>query len=197
MSDDRKPPKRIRITGLQESQLAAVGEVESAATAMYYEHHFDAAEVPTRTLADITALTRHHNVYVAEADHEVAGYAAWRDEAPGVAYVEEISVHPDYQRFGVGSRLMAAMLEDARSHKLKHVALRCWTRAPWAMAFYKKLGFAPIDDAAPEKVLLWRDERVASGKPFTRPGEVAMWASIHEPPAAPEEPEDDATDESA
>lgn len=196
MSDDRTAPKRIRISRLQETQLVAVGEVETAATAMYYDHHFDAAEVPTRSLTEITALTRQHNVYVAEADHVVAGYAAWRDEAPGVAYVEEISVHPDFQRFGVGSRLMNEIIEDARSAKLKQVTLRCWTRAPWAMNFYKKLGFVEIDASAPDRVLAWRDERSGTGKPFTRPGEIALWAPIHEAPAVEDEPEEEPTDDS-
>jgi GNAT superfamily N-acetyltransferase len=194
MSDNRTAPKRIRITGLQEQQLAAVAEAEAAATAVYYDSGFDAAEVPTRSIADITALTRHHNVRVAEADHEPVGYAAWRDEAPGVAYVEEISVHPDFQRFGVGSRLMETIRDEAREAHLKQIVLRCWTRAPWAMAFYKSLGFVQIDSAAPAKVRGWQEQHVASGRPFTRPGEIAMWAPVGEAPAVHEDPEEEPTD---
>jgi GNAT superfamily N-acetyltransferase len=195
MSENRTAPKRIRITGLQEAQVAALAALEVAATAIYYERGFDAAEVPTRSAADVTALTRHHNVRVAEADHEVAGYAAWRDESPGIAYIEEVSVHPDYQRFGVGTKLIEAILDEAREHNLKYVALRCWTRATWAMAFYRVLGFVPLDDAAPSKVVAWKDERSESGRPFTRPGEIAMWAPVSERPAEPEETEDEPSEE--
>lgn len=197
MSENRTAPKRIRITGLQETQVAAVAEVERAATAIYYERGFDGAEVPTRSASDIVALTRHNNVRVAEADYEVAGYSAWHDESPGVAYIEEVSVHPDFQRFGVGTKLVEAILDEARDLNLKYVTLRCWTRATWAMAFYKVLGFVPLNDAAPSKVVTWKDERSESGRPFTRPGEIAMWAPVSERPAEPEESEDEPSDELA
>jgi N-acetylglutamate synthase-like GNAT family acetyltransferase len=177
MSDERTPPKRIRISGLQEAHLPALAEIEQVTTAMYYERGFDAAEVPVRSVADITRLTRNHNVRVAEADHDVAGYTAWRDEAPGIAYVEELSVHPQFQRFGVGSCLMEKIRDEARDLGLKQVVLRCWTNAPWAMEFYKSAGFTPIDESAPEKVLEWKEMR-SEGRPLTRPGEIAMWTLV-------------------
>lgn len=189
MNDERTPPERIRLTGLQEAQLPALVELERACTAMYHDIGFDAAEVPARTLSDLVALTRGHDVRVAEADHVVAGYLAWRDESPGVAYLEELSVHPEFQRFGVGTRLLEELRERARELGMQQIVLRSWARASWAQAFYKKAGFAPIGDDAPEKVLAWRREREASGRPLTRPGEVLLWAAI--PPKPPSEEDED------
>src|SRR5262245_35493426 len=97
-TDDRTPPTRIRMTGLQEGQLAALVDLDAACSAMYYEAGFDAAEVPARSPADFAALGRSNSIKVAEADHVVAGFLAWHDEAPGVAYLADIQVHPDYQR---------------------------------------------------------------------------------------------------
>jgi amino-acid N-acetyltransferase len=185
MDAERTPPQRIRVTGLQEAQLQALVEVERACTEMYYEIGFDGAEVPARTLSDVVALTRDHDVEVAEADHVVAGYLAWRDESPGVAYLEEISVHPDHQRVGVGSRLLETLWEGARASHLGYVVCRSWERAAWAGAFYAKAGFQRLGDDAPQKVLRWRDERAETGRPLTRPGEVVLWAAI--PPKAEEE----------
>src|SRR4051812_18582006 len=101
--DDRRPPKRVRITGLQEPQLPKMVEIDAACSAMYYEAGFDAAEVPARASTDFVRLTRDHRVKVAEADDLPAGFLVWHDEAPGVAYLADLSVHPDYQRFGVGA----------------------------------------------------------------------------------------------
>src|SRR5262245_44417389 len=112
--DERTPPDRIRLTGLQEQQIEALTEIERATAAMYHALGFDAATVPARNVPDIVALTRKHNVHVAEADRVVAGYLAWRDEAPGVAYVEELCVHPDFHRFGIGSRLLEKAQDEAR-----------------------------------------------------------------------------------
>ena len=177
MADERQRPTRVRLTGLQEAQLPALVELEQACVAMYHEVGFDAAEVPARGTADFVKLTRDHNLHVAEADGVVAGYLAWRDEAPGVAYLADVSVHPDFQRFGIGTQLLDALRTDARSLGLEVVVVRCWTKATWAKRFYERAGFAPIDDAAPEKVRGWRDAR-SQGRPLTRPGEVALWAAI-------------------
>lgn len=182
-TDDRKPPKRIRVTRLQETHLEALVELELACTAMYHEIGFDAAEVPPRSVQDLARLPRNHNVFVAEADHEVAGYLAWRDESPGVAYLEEISVHPQYQRFGVGSRLLQAFEEDALRVGLANVVAKTFERAAWARVFYAHHGFSKLDEAASAKVLAWQEER-SGGHPLTRPGEILIWKALRAQPVA-------------
>lgn len=178
----RERPERVRLTGLQEAQLPALVELDRACAETYYAIGFDGAEVPVRGEADFVALQRDHNVFVAEADHVVAGYAAWRDQAPGVAYLADISVHPDFQRFGIGTRLLEAVRDDAARLGLEHVVVRCWERATWAMRFYAKHGFVRLDERAPEKVRAFRDEQGAT-RPFTRPGELALWAPARKPSA--------------
>jgi ribosomal protein S18 acetylase RimI-like enzyme len=179
MSDQERriPPKRIRTTRLQEAQIPALVELENACTAMYHELGFDAAEVPARTASDLAHLPRQHNVFVAEADHEVAGYLAWRDESPGIAYLEEISVHPSYQRFGVGTKLIETLEEDVLRSGLSDIVAKMFEKAAWAKAFYAHHGFVTLGDQAPGKVRGWHDER-AGGRPLTRPGELLIWKSL-------------------
>ncbi|MBK9263568.1 MAG: GNAT family N-acetyltransferase [Polyangiaceae bacterium] len=177
MSDERIRPTRIRVSRLQEVQVEALVEVERACAAMYHDLGFDAAEVPVRTFADIAHLPRYHNVYVAEADHEVAGYVAWRDESPGVAYIEELSVHPQFQRFGVGSKLLATVEEDAVRAGLADVVAKKVDKAAWATAFYAHHGFTEIGAGASAKAQGWVDER-SGGRPLTRPGEVVIWKRL-------------------
>ncbi len=178
MSDtERERPEKIRLSKLQEVQVPELAKVEQATAAMYYELGFDAAEVPVRSQTDIVQLTRSHNVWVAEADYHVAGYCAFRDEAPGVAYVEELSVHPDYQRFGVGRRLFEKIVEEARHLGLAAVVLKVWERAEWANAFYDAMGLQVLRDDAPPKVRKWLEERSA-GQPFQRPGEGLRWIGV-------------------
>ena len=176
-TSDRVKPQRIRITRLQETQVSDLVELEKACTAMYHDLGFDAAEVPARTWNDIANLPRHHNVFVAEADHEVAGYLAWRDESPGIAYLEEISVHPRFQRFGVGTRLLQQFEEDALRCNLHDAIARTFEKAAWAQSFYAHHGFSQLGDQASRKVLAWREER-SGGRPLTRPGEVLIWKSF-------------------
>jgi amino-acid N-acetyltransferase len=192
--DQRTPPARIRITkGLQESALRDLRALDALCGAMYHEIGFDAAEVPERTEADFARLARSSSVRVAEADHVVAGFLAWHDEAPGVAYLSDLQVHPDYQRFGIGAKLLDAMRDEARNLKLEQIVVRCWEKASWAMAFYRRQRFMPIDATAPAKVTGWRDDRAATGKPLTRPGEVALWSPIGPAPKLLPDDEDDLT----
>lgn len=181
MSDDRVKPKRIRCSGLQDVQLDALAKLDAACAAMFYAAGFDGAEVPVRAAADFARLTRDHDVLVAEADYVVAGYSAWRDESPGIAYLADLAVAPDFQRFGVGARLIELLHRDAHDKRMEQIIVRCWERATWAMAFYAVQGFVAIDGRAPEKVRAWRAHREASGHPVVRPGEIALWAPVKKP----------------
>jgi GNAT superfamily N-acetyltransferase len=184
--DDRTPPKRVRITGLQEVQIARMLEVDRACAGRYHEAGFDAAEVPVRLASDLAKLARSHSVKVAEADYAAVGMIAWRDEAPGVAYLADLQVDPDFQRFGIGSTLLTTMYGEARDLGLRQVVVRCWERASWALSFYEHHGFKRIDPEAPEKVTSWAEDDRAH--PLTRPGELALWIDI---PKAEHDPADD------
>jgi GNAT superfamily N-acetyltransferase len=188
--DEREAPQRVRLSGLQEVQLEALAGVEQRCAAQHYEVGFDGAEVSPRSALELAKLPRDHDVYVAEADHVVAGYLAWRDEPPGVAYIAELMVDPDYQRFGVATRLVERLFETARENGLHCVIVRRFQRAPWAVAFYDRLGFRPIDGDAIFAARTWLEERAASGRPVTRPGEDVLWMPI--PKAAPVDEEDTA-----
>lgn len=189
-NDDRTPPKRVRLTGLQEAQVPELLKVDAQCAAMYHALGFDAAGVPVRTAADLAGLVRHHSVHVAEADHVPAALMAWRDESPGVAYLADLQVHPDYQRFGIASKLFELLETEARAHHFEHIVVRCWEKATWALAFYRSHGFAPLGDDAPAKVATWKHDR-SQGHPIVRPGEVLLWAAVRPAPKV----DDDETEE--
>src|SRR5215475_5445935 len=97
-NDGRTAPARIHVTkGLAEQHLAALVTLDELCSNMYHAVGFDAAEVPRRSLSDFVALAKHNSIKVAEADSVVAGLLAWHDESPGVAYLVDVQVHPDYQ----------------------------------------------------------------------------------------------------
>jgi amino-acid N-acetyltransferase len=178
-NDDRTAPARIHVSkGLSEQHLPALITLDELCSGMYYAVGFDAAEVPQRALSDFIALAKHNSLKIAEADNMVAGLLAWHDESPGVAYLVDVQVHPDYQRFGIAALLLDAMREEARGLKLEQIVVRAWEKATWAMSFYRRQRFMPIDATAPAKVHGWKEERLATGKPLTRPGEVALWSPI-------------------
>jgi len=176
-SDERERPQKIRYSKLQEVQLTPLETLDRATSEMYYAIGFDAAEVPPRSYGDLAMLGRTHSVHVAEADYQVAGYAAWRDESPGVGFIAEVGVHPDYQRFGIGRGLYERIETEARELGLKEIVVKVWDRAEWAVSFYRALGFKQVDEKAPERVSTWFEEKNA-GQPLLRPGESVLWVSV-------------------
>lgn len=62
----------------------------------------------------------------------------------GTLYLDQVSVHPDYGRQGLGSALVQHVIQLARKRKLKQVTLSTFRDVPWNAPFYKKLGFREI-----------------------------------------------------
>lgn len=163
-----------RITPLREHQLTGLVALEQLAKAPYAA--IDAGIV-ARDLPSIVALPKLHNVLVAEDPSEALfGWAAWRDESPGVAYIEELSVHPDKQRTGVARYLLDMIRNEARALRLPNLVTRASTKAPWVAPFLARVGFKAIDDAAPERARAWKQEQIAAGAP--RQGLSAFWAAV-------------------
>ena len=74
-----------------------------------------------------------------------------RTDAPiGFAYVEvvggqthldELDVHPDHGRRGVGAALVRTVLAWARTHGYTRLTLTTFRDVPWNLPFYANLGF--------------------------------------------------------
>jgi amino-acid N-acetyltransferase len=172
MTDEpRTPPEKIRVTKLQEAQVVDLVKIEQDAATKHAE-----AGIAIDPLDDIelAKLPRSYDVLVAEADHEVAGYLAWADHPPGVAWVPILAVAEEYQRFGVGTRLLRELGESASEHGVEVAVTPCWERAGWAMTFLGAAGFQPIDGGKlPPKLEDWRN---GPGAELAQPGQKLWWA---------------------
>lgn len=177
--DERVRPTRLRVGRMQDVELDDLVRIERATVAMYHALGMDGAAVSARTLGEIGALPQSHSVWVAEADYVAAGYLAWRDEAPGVGYIEELSVDPALHRFGIGTKLFEKAREEAAEAKMAALVLKMFTEATWAAGFYAKLGFEPLDGAssAPTKALEWLGRKL-EGQPWLRPGELVLFLPL-------------------
>jgi ribosomal-protein-alanine N-acetyltransferase len=85
--------------------------------------------------------SRHY--LVAEADGELVGYAgllAYVDDG----YVQTIAVAPAAQGRGVGTRLMVALMREARRIGLPVVGLEVRADNPRAQALYRRFGFTQV-----------------------------------------------------
>jgi len=103
------------------------------------------------------------NVFVARSAHNWAvGFALIRLRGNGL-YLDQVSVHPDHGKKGIGRALVIQVLAEAEVRKLPHVSLSTFRDVAWNGPFYASLGFKEI---AREKLEPYMREIEEAQKPF-------------------------------
>jgi GNAT superfamily N-acetyltransferase len=133
-----------RITAARANDLPLLPAVELAAARLLAGH------APESVLAETTsdeelkeALLRGH-LWVALADDVPVGFAHVKVLEPTVAHLEEIDVHPEHGRRGLGTKLVMAVCAWAARDGYRSVTLTTFRDLPWNMPFYARLGFQVI-----------------------------------------------------
>jgi len=171
---DRSPPERVRLGRLQEVQVDALAAAHAESAATLWDEGVGVEEAPARDVRDFVRATRDHEVWVAEADYQVAGGAIVRDAAPGVLVVEDLFVAPAFRRFGIGSRLLARAEDRARELGLPALVLRASPRSKAAARFCAKHGLHPASAAPHPRVAAWL---AGSEHPITQDG-AWLWREV-------------------
>lgn len=72
---------------------------------------------------------------------------ALAEQADGQAYLSELDVHPEHSRRGLGTRLVAAVVDWARREAFESVLLVTFRHLPWNAPFYESLGFVQMAES--------------------------------------------------
>ena len=83
-------------------------------------------------------------VLVAASQGRPVGFAHVLD-FDGRFHLEQLSVHPDAQRQGVGAALLAAAEKAVRDRGASVVTLRTFADVPWNAPFYRRHGYSDAD----------------------------------------------------
>lgn len=95
---------------------------------------------------------KEHEFLTERIDGVLRGYAAIRMvESPGnalvkgrkYAFVDQIVVDADFQRCGVGERLIRQVEEFCQRHRVRQIDLVCRCENP-AIGFFSAMGFIPV-----------------------------------------------------
>lgn len=134
-----------RIVIAKHIQLEQLQQIELAAAAIFSEE-----DVPEHIRSTATSLK---DLASAQADGMLwtalspggtpVGFAIVR-MLDGSAHVQEIDVHPDHSRRGIGTSLIQAICVWARSRSIASVTLTTFRHLPWNAPFYERLGFRPL-----------------------------------------------------
>lgn len=101
--------------------------------ALYGANHWSAAEKPAQLMA---ALVNSHSLVTARVGARLVGLGNAISDGHLVVYYPHMLVHPDYQRQGIGKKMMQAM--QARYSGFHQQML---TADRDAVDFYRALGF--------------------------------------------------------
>jgi ribosomal protein S18 acetylase RimI-like enzyme len=130
-------------------RLADASDLQGVATCVHDAYARYVALIgrePAPMQADYADLIRHKVVYVLTEPGEIGvrGVLVIMQE-PRALFVENVAVHPRYQRAGLGRALMAFAEAEARTAGLRE--LRLYTNAQMTenIAFYARLGFDETD----------------------------------------------------
>jgi len=162
------------MSDLPEGYSIAHGDIDDIAALIAVDKAASAMFAPTGLLA-ADALDDHvpaevfeneipnGNVFVARNEHGWAvGFALIRLRGNGL-YLDQVSVHPDHGKKGIGRALVIQVLAEAETRKLPHVSLSTFRDVAWNGPFYASLGFKEIPHEKLEPYMLEIEE---AQKPF-------------------------------
>ncbi|MGA8113811.1 MAG: GNAT family N-acetyltransferase [Actinocatenispora sp.] len=92
------------------------------------------------------------------------------DLVDGCGHLEQLSVHPEHARRGIGGGLVEEIAGWASGHGLPALTLTTFRQVPWNAPYYRRLGFAeiPADRVTPGLAELLAAEVAFGLDPATR-----------------------------
>jgi GNAT superfamily N-acetyltransferase len=137
-----------RIVDARPRDLHLIGAIELAAAELLRGHAPDTVLNETTREQNLRDAQSQGRLWVALARDTPVGFAHVEVLEPNAAHLQEIDVHPDHGRRGLGRRLVAEVCGWAEERGYLAVTLTTFRDIPWNMPFYARLGFEEIPTAA-------------------------------------------------
>lgn len=132
------------ITAARPEDLTRLPAIELAAAQLLKGYAPESVLNETTPPDVLQEAQRSRLLWVALADDVPVGFAHVEVVESGALHLEEIDVHPDHGRRGVGTKLVLQVCEWAASQGYESVTLATFRDVPWNMPFYARLGFAIV-----------------------------------------------------
>jgi GNAT superfamily N-acetyltransferase len=135
-------PEQPVVRAARADELALLIEIERAAGASFRALGMDAvADDDAGSIAQLASHAEGGRAFVAaDAADRPLGYLLL-DVVDGAAHIEQVSVHPDHARRGIGRELIGRAEAWARDHGLPALTLTTFVEVPWNGPYYERLGF--------------------------------------------------------
>ena len=129
------------------SDLSHINHIELAAARLLIGHAPESVLAEATPIAVLEAVQREGRLWVARVNETPIGFAHVELFEPNVAHLDELDVHPEHGRRGIGAGLVRTVCRWAAATGYSAVTLCTFRDVPWNMPFYAKLGFDLIPAA--------------------------------------------------
>ena len=131
----------------REDDLPRLRDIERAAGRPFADLGMDlVADDDPPTVATLQAYADDGRAWVWTDEHDRPMAYLLAGIVDGCAHLEQVSVHPDAARRGLGRRLVGRLEEWAREHGLPAITLTSYVAVPWNGPYYERLGFRFLAD---------------------------------------------------
>ncbi len=142
----RRLPEGYSISGVAADEVPELIAIDLAASQLFAgTGMLPDAELLDHVPADVfeAAMPGGH-VFVARGPKGVAAGFVLTSLKGDTLYLDQVSVHPEQGRRGLGAALIRRVFEDAGDRGLKTVTLSTFRDLPWNAPFYRTLGFREL-----------------------------------------------------
>jgi predicted N-acetyltransferase YhbS len=137
----------VRIRPLTEDDVDAVRELDRAAGQLFAGiGMYDVAAHEPTSAAELLEYRRAGHAWVAVDDADTPVAYLLVDEVDACAHVEQLSVHPDAGRQGIGRQLLDAVAAWAAAQGMPALTLITFRGVAWNGPYYERLGFRAVAD---------------------------------------------------
>ncbi|MFD7229174.1 GNAT family N-acetyltransferase [Streptomyces sp. NPDC059881] len=137
----------MHIRSVRIDELPALQDIERAAGQCFRDIGMpEIADDEPLTLGELARYRHAGLAWVAANDADTSVAYLIADRVDGNLHVEQVSVHPDSARRGIGRLLLDHLAAQARSERVPALTLTTFTEVPWNAPYYARLGFRLLDD---------------------------------------------------
>lgn len=151
------------------ADVPRLAEVERAAGRRFRAVGMDdIADGDVTPAAILEARAESGRLYVAvDGAEAIVGFLIWSAK-DGLAYIEEVSVHPDHAGHRLAARMIDRLADDARGRYVA-ITLATFRDVAWNAPYYARLGFkeVPLVRLGPQHEVSWR-QQAKNGLDMTR-----------------------------
>ena len=127
-------------------QIPTLAAIEVAAAAKFpldiIPEEIRSGSVP---VSQLKAAQSDGRLWVAcDAGQVPVGFAIARLEGDA-GFLQELDVHPDHQRQGLGRRLIDVVIEWSQAQGCRRLTLTTFASVPWNAPYYARLGFRVLE----------------------------------------------------